>query len=177
MTSKTKTKTRPKTKTKAKAKAKDPFDDFPARLKAARERCGYGVNELDRLVGVSVGQTSRLELGARPRVSIETVAKFARVLDVTIDWLWNGPVPSGGVKVLQRGARREPRYVPSTLRRAIGRPLEEVAEKAGIGLTNVARVEAGENATLADLAGFAKGIDMKLEVAFVAGERRYRIDV
>ncbi len=68
---------------------------FPKRLRLAREQMGFGVNELDGMVGSnSVGQTSRLELGIRAAPSIATVAKYAEALGVSLDWLWLGKGPA-----------------------------------------------------------------------------------
>ena len=56
------------------------------RLKMLRESRGQSQNDLERAVGVSHVQISRYESG-KSEPSLDIVAKFARSLDVTADYL------------------------------------------------------------------------------------------
>jgi transcriptional regulator with XRE-family HTH domain len=56
------------------------------RLKAVRETRGLSQNDLERVTGVSNVQISRYEQG-KSEPSLEIVAKFAKTLDVTVDYL------------------------------------------------------------------------------------------
>lgn len=58
------------------------------RLKRAREEAGFDiVTKLEVDAGVSRGTISRIENGEKPEVSLQVVAKIARVLGVRLDWL------------------------------------------------------------------------------------------
>ncbi len=57
------------------------------RVKEARERKGLKATGLDKLAKIGRGAVSRIEAGKRLEVSMETLAKIAKVLDVTLDWL------------------------------------------------------------------------------------------
>jgi transcriptional regulator with XRE-family HTH domain len=56
------------------------------RLRAVRELRGMSQNDLERVIGVSNVQISSYESG-RAEPSLDIVAKFARTLDVTADYL------------------------------------------------------------------------------------------
>lgn len=46
------------------------------RVRMVREERGLGVNELDRLAGVGKGYTSRVEGGARGRISSDLIHRY-----------------------------------------------------------------------------------------------------
>src|SRR6185369_12413485 len=66
------------------------------RLRSAREGREWGVNELDRRAGVSVGTTTRIENGTRASKTGgygTTIAKLATALGVRSEWLGKGEGP------------------------------------------------------------------------------------
>lgn len=70
----------------------DAVESLGSRIKIARERRGFGVNELDRLIGKSAGAyTSRVESGKRGvRVTPEVLCAYADALKVSVEWLARG---------------------------------------------------------------------------------------
>lgn len=67
-----------------------PHSFSPARLKAAREACGYTLLTVATLVGISLRHYQRLEAGDR-RPTAETLGALAAALSVTIDSLYAMP--------------------------------------------------------------------------------------
>ncbi len=63
------------------------------RVQQARERRGYGANELDHLLGkTSTGYTSKLENSPR-NPGTKTLNLLAKVLNVEVAWLADGTLP------------------------------------------------------------------------------------
>ena len=59
------------------------------RVRLARTARGYGVNELDRLLGSKQGYVSRLE-GSEREPRADTLRKLAQALGVSVEWLATG---------------------------------------------------------------------------------------
>jgi transcriptional regulator with XRE-family HTH domain len=59
------------------------------RVRLARTARGYGVNELDRLIGVPQGYVSRLE-GSDREPRADSLRKLAQALGVGVEWLATG---------------------------------------------------------------------------------------
>lgn len=89
------------------------------RIRAARERLGLGVNELDRAIGTRSGYVSRLEADEFGSVGSDKLARISSVLKVSLDWI-----------VLGRG-RLEEALVEESGRRVRERPGWAEALKEG----------------------------------------------
>lgn len=63
------------------------------RVRQARERKGWIQLQLAEAVGRRIDAISRLELGKTTRIPMDTLAKIADALDVTIEWLLGTPSP------------------------------------------------------------------------------------
>lgn len=64
------------------------------RVKWARERRGLTQAELDEISGLTIGHTGSIERGTRENPSSITIAKLARALRITPQWLmFGGPRP------------------------------------------------------------------------------------
>jgi transcriptional regulator with XRE-family HTH domain len=66
------------------------LEDFPERLRRARERAEISARELDRLAELAYGHTSLIETRHRPRPEMKTAVKLAGVLGLSLDWLLSG---------------------------------------------------------------------------------------
>lgn len=65
--------------------------DVARRVKQLRRERGWSQNELERRAAFSPGQINRIESGERARdLSLESAAKLASALGVTIDFLVSG---------------------------------------------------------------------------------------
>lgn len=72
------------------------------RLRSARLTAGISARELDRLARLAEGHTALLEAGKKNDVETRTVAKLARALGVTLDWLVLGEGdPPADEKILE----------------------------------------------------------------------------
>jgi hypothetical protein len=61
------------------------------RIAFAMKMRELGANELDRMMGQGIGQTSRLTTGKRPRpVSYDTLLEYAAALRIRFEWLAEG---------------------------------------------------------------------------------------
>lgn len=60
------------------------------RVRAARDRRGLGVNDLDRAIGTKVGYISRLENDEFGSVGSEKLARIGEVLQVSLDYIVRG---------------------------------------------------------------------------------------
>jgi transcriptional regulator with XRE-family HTH domain len=63
--------------------------NFSARITAAREKAGYNQTELAKIVGIGKSAMSEYENG-KNTPGTKTVAKLAKALDVSIEWLMTG---------------------------------------------------------------------------------------
>ncbi len=57
------------------------------RLREVREQRRMSIKEVAEAAGLSVSQLYRLEKGERPRVAAITLARIARALDTSVDYL------------------------------------------------------------------------------------------
>lgn len=57
------------------------------RLREVRERRRMSIKEVAEAAGLSVSQLYRLEKGERPRTAAVTLARIARALDTSLDYL------------------------------------------------------------------------------------------
>jgi len=65
-------------------------EDIGRRLKAARELRKLGVNELGRYAGLKGGVVSRIESGAHPALTYNTIYRVVNALKVRWEWLNTG---------------------------------------------------------------------------------------
>lgn len=63
------------------------WTDVGRRLRQLREWSELTARELDRLAGVAQGYAALIENGVRRNIGAETMAKYASVFGVTLDWM------------------------------------------------------------------------------------------
>lgn len=62
------------------------FENFPAKLKKAREEAGYTQKDIEEKINIKQGTLSSYENG-RTEPDIETLGKLADFYYVSVDWL------------------------------------------------------------------------------------------
>ena len=83
------------------------------RIKRARDRCGMNQEQLAAAAGIRQGHISRLESGNLKDIRGETLAKLARALGVTTDYLL-GLTEEGGEEDTPPRPQRRRRRPEST---------------------------------------------------------------
>jgi transcriptional regulator with XRE-family HTH domain len=121
------------------------------RWKEAREAAGFGMNELDRLIGQRSGYTSRVEADGKPEITMYVVDRAARVLGVRLDWLATGDGP----RERDHEPTIEPDQVNDTIARVVrakGYPFEVAIEASRArGLTGTASISEEDADELVEL--------------------------
>lgn len=64
-----------------------PSSVLPARLRDARISAGMSQGDLEEAAGLSHRHVGAIEQGRRPDLTISVLAKLARALSVSADWL------------------------------------------------------------------------------------------
>ena len=129
------------------------------RIKAARERLGIGVNELDRAVGTRPGYMSRVENDDFGSIGSDKLARLGEVLGVSLDWIVRG-VGTLDEALAKEGARICQRVGWSDAVREARRRHPSIEEKYWD--------------MVGDLAG--PGLPQRIDVAFVVGLARQLAD-
>lgn len=104
----------------------NPGMSLAARVREARLARGYGVNQLDRILGKNPGYISRVETGLRSRLAYDQIAHIAEGLKVNTLWLATGEGPRD-------------------LESPTGAALRQLAEASGIPLEYVERAERAQH--------------------------------
>lgn len=79
-----------------------------------------GVNELDKLAGLAVGQTSRLENGVNHRITLETAVRICVALRIRLQWAVFGELPKHDLSGGDMGEGGDESGVRETPRKASG---------------------------------------------------------
>ncbi|WP_157960050.1 helix-turn-helix domain-containing protein [Albibacillus kandeliae] len=88
---------------------KSPSEPVGRQIRELRRSRGLTLTELANAIGRSVGHLSELERGVSP-ITLDTLDKIARRLDVSISWFFSAPSPEDSPEadfVVRRGNRRE----------------------------------------------------------------------
>lgn len=93
------------------------------RVREARERKGLVQIELADAVGRRLDAISRLELGKTKRIPMETLARIATALDVSLEWLLGATKPETTYEPIDDESLSDEDYAIEGVRRDLG-PLE-----------------------------------------------------
>ena len=91
-----------------------------SRVAERRAEKGWSTRELDRRAGLTQGHTYLVEKGERERIEVETLAKLAAALGVTVDWLLGTPPSGRNLSSRGRASTGNARHVQNTRTAAPG---------------------------------------------------------